>query len=144
MDTQFDLIIIGSGPAGLSAAVYAARAGLSFIVLESAYASGGQVLNTHEVDNYLGLCGMNGFEMGMKFREHAETLGTEFVNKKVSAINNIEEIQKEVVCEDGSVYHAKNIILATGAVPARLDVPGEEEYRGKVNGIWQLSEQGLG
>ncbi len=131
MDTQFDLIIIGSGPAGLSAAVYAARAGLSFIVLESAYASGGQVLNTHEVDNYLGLCGMNGFEMGMKFREHAETLGTEFVNKKVSAINNIEEIQKEVVCEDGSVYHAKNIILATGAVPARLDVPGEEEYRGK-------------
>lgn len=131
MDTQFDLIIIGSGPAGLSAAVYAARAGLSFIVLESAYASGGQVLNTHEVDNYLGLCGINGFEMGMKFREHAETLGTEFVNKKVSAINNIEEIQKEVVCEDGSVYHAKNIILATGAVPARLDVPGEEEYRGK-------------
>lgn len=131
MDTQFDLIIIGSGPSGLSAAVYAARAGLSFIVLESAYASGGQVLNTHEVDNYLGLCGMNGFEMGMKFREHAETLGTEFVNKKVSAINNIEEIQKEVVCEDGSVYHAKNIILATGAVPARLDVPGEEEYRGK-------------
>ena len=131
MDTQFDLIIIGSGPAGLSAAVYAARAGLSFIVLESAYASGGQVLNTREVDNYLGLCGMNGFEMGMKFREHAETLGTEFVNKKVSAINNIEEIQKEVVCEDGSVYHAKNIILATGAVPARLDVPGEEEYRGK-------------
>lgn len=131
METQFDLIIIGSGPAGLSAAVYAARAGVSFIVLEAAYSSGGQVLNTHEVDNYLGLCGMNGFEMGMKFREHAETLGAEFVNKKVSVINNIEETQKEIVCEDGSVYYAKNIILATGAVPARLDVPGEEEYRGK-------------
>lgn len=131
METQFDLIIIGSGPAGLSAAVYAARAGVSFIVLEAAYSSGGQVLNTHEVDNYLGLCGMNGFEMGMKFREHAENLGAEFVNKKVSVINNIEETQKEIVCEDGSVYYAKNIILATGAVPARLDVPGEEEYRGK-------------
>lgn len=131
METQFDLIIIGSGPAGLSAAVYAARAGVSFIVLEAAYSSGGQVLNTHEVDNYLGLCGMNGFEMGMKFREHAETLGAEFVHKKVSVINNIEETQKEIVCEDGSVYYAKNIILATGAVPARLDVPGEEEYRGK-------------
>lgn len=131
MDTQFDLIIIGSGPAGLSAAVYAARAGLPFIVLESAYTSGGQVLNTHEVDNYLGLCGMNGFEMGMKFREHAETMGTEFVNKKVSVINNIEATPKEIVCEDGSVYYAKNVILATGAVPARLDVPGEEEYRGK-------------
>lgn len=131
METQFDLIIIGSGPAGLSAAVYAARAGLSFIVLESAYTSGGQVLNTHEVDNYLGLCGMNGFEMGMKFREHAETMGTEFVNKKVSVINNIEATPKEIVCEDDSVYYAKNVILATGAVPARLDVPGEEEYRGK-------------
>lgn len=131
METQFDLIIIGSGPAGLSAAVYAARAGVSFIVLEAAYSSGGQVLNTHEVDNYLGLCGMNGFEMGMKFREHAETLGAEFVHKKVSVINNIEETQKEIVCEDGSVYYAQNIILATGAVPARLDVPGEEEYRGK-------------
>lgn len=131
MDTQFDLIIIGSGPAGLSAAVYAARAGLPFIVLESAYTSGGQVLNTHEVDNYLGLCGMNGFEMGMKFREHAETMGTEFVNKKVSVINNIEATPKEIVCEDGSVYYAKNVILATGAVPVRLDVPGEEEYRGK-------------
>lgn len=131
METQFDLIIIGSGPAGLSAAVYAARAGVSFIVLEAAYSSGGQVLNTHEVDNYLGLCGMNGFEMGMKFREHAETLGAAFVNKKVGVINNIEETQKEIVCEDGSVYYAKNIILATGAVPARLDVPGEEEYRGK-------------
>lgn len=131
MDTQFDLIIIGSGPAGLSAAVYAARAGLSFIVLEAAYTSGGQVLNTHEVDNYLGLFGMNGFEMGMKFREHAEALGTEFVNKKVSAVNNIETTQKEIVCEDGAVYYAKNVILATGAVPARLDVPGEEEYRGK-------------
>ena len=131
METQFDLVIIGSGPAGLSAAVYAARAGLSFIVLEANYTSGGQVLNTHEVDNYLGFWSIDGFEMGMKFREHAEKMGAEFVNKKVCAINNIEETEKEIVCEDGTVLHTKNIIVATGAVPSRLNVPGEEEYRGK-------------
>lgn len=131
METGFDLVIIGSGPAGLSAAVYAARAGLSFVVLEANYASGGQVLNTHEVDNYLGIYGIGGFEMGMKFREHAEKMGAVFINKRVSAINNIEETEKEIVCEDGTVYHAKNIILATGAHPSPLNVPGEEEFRGK-------------
>ncbi|MCM1466722.1 MAG: thioredoxin-disulfide reductase [Alistipes sp.] len=131
MEAQLDLVIIGSGPAGLSAAVYAARAGLSFLVLEANYASGGQVLNTHEVDNYLGFWGIGGFELGMKFREHAEKLGTEFINKKVCALNNIEETEKEIVCEDGTVYHAKNIIVATGAVPSLLNVQGEEEYKGK-------------
>lgn len=131
MEAQLDLVIIGSGPAGLSAAVYAARAGLSFLVLEANYASGGQVLNTHEVDNYLGFWGSGGFDLGMKFREHAEKLGAEFVNKKVCALNNIEETEKEIVCEDGTVYRAKNIIVATGAVPSQLNVRGEEAYKGK-------------
>ncbi len=131
MGEVLDVIIIGAGPAGLSAAVYAARAGLSFLVLESAYMSGGQVLNTHEVDNYLGFCGVNGFDLGMKFREHANMLGVQFVNKKVSAVNNIEETEKEILCEDGTCYHAKNIIFATGAVPSFLNVPGEEKYKGK-------------
>lgn len=130
MEKILDVVIVGSGPAGLSAAVYAARAGLSFLVLEANYASGGQVLNTYEVDNYLGFYGVNGFDLGMKFREHAEKLGAQFVNKKVSAIN-IEETLKEIVCEDGTSYHTKNVILATGAVSTRLNVPGEEEFKGK-------------
>ena len=74
---MYDLIIIGSGPAGLSAAIYAKRAGLELLVLEKAPMSGGQVLNTYEVDNYLGMPGMNGFDMGMQFREHADKLGIE-------------------------------------------------------------------
>ncbi len=61
---MYDLIIIGSGPAGLSAAVYGKRAGLDLVVLEKNPMSGGQVLNTYEVDNYLGMPGMNGFEIG--------------------------------------------------------------------------------
>ena len=82
----YDLIIIGSGPAGLSAAVYGMRAGLKLLVLEQNVMSGGQVLNTYEVDNYLGLPGINGFDLGMKFKEHAQKMGAEFVQTVVKAI----------------------------------------------------------
>ena len=75
---MYDLIIIGSGPAGLSAAVYGKRAGLNLLVLEKNPMSGGQVLNTYEVDNYLGMPGADGFDMGMQFRQHAYKLGVEF------------------------------------------------------------------
>ena len=78
MEKTYDLIIIGSGPAGLSAAIYAQRAGLDTLVLEKEYISGGQVVNTAEVDNYPGLPGMNGYELGMKFRSHADALEAKF------------------------------------------------------------------
>ena len=77
---MYDLIIIGSGPAGLSAAVYGKRAGMDLLVVEMAPMSGGQVLNTYEVDNYLGMPGINGFDMGMQFREHVDKLGVEFLS----------------------------------------------------------------
>lgn len=130
MENVFDVIIIGSGPAGLSSAVYAARGGLNFLVLEALYASGGQVLNTSEVDNYLGFHNVNGFELGMKFREHADALGAKFVTTKVTSLS-VEGDVKEVTCEDGTVYYAKNIVLATGAVASQLNVEGEERLRGK-------------
>ena len=75
---MYDLIIIGSGPAGLSAAIYGKRAGLDLLVVEQAPMSGGQVLNTYEVDNYLGMPGINGFDMGVQFRDHADKLGVKF------------------------------------------------------------------
>ena len=77
---MYDLIIIGSGPAGLSAAIYGKRAGLDLLVVEQAPMSGGQVLNTYEVDNYLGMPGINGFDMGVQFRDHADKLGEKLVN----------------------------------------------------------------
>ena len=83
---MYDLIIIGSGPAGLSAAVYGKRAGLELLVLEKAPMSGGQILNTYEVDNYLGLPGINGFDMGMQFRAHADKLGVDFREAEVTEI----------------------------------------------------------
>jgi len=132
---MFDTIIIGSGPAGLSAAVYAVRAGLKFIVLEKNPMSGGQVLDTYEVDNYLGLPGINGFDMGMKFREHAEKLGATFVNDEVVSIDIIEKGDDThapnilVKCKNAE-YNSKTIILATGASHRLLGAKGEDKLRG--------------
>ena len=125
---MYDLIIIGSGPAGLSAAVYGKRAGLNLLVVEKAPMSGGQVLNTYEVDNYLGMPGMNGFDMGMQFRAHADKLGVEFKEAEVKNVRPGGQLMT-VVTTDGEL-EARTVILATGAVHAHLNVPGEEELSG--------------
>lgn len=125
---MYDLIIIGSGPAGLSAAVYGKRAGLNLVVLESAPMSGGQVLNTYEVDNYLGMPGMNGFDMGMQFRAHADRLGVEFREAEVTSLKD--NGGSKTVFTRGEALEAKTVILATGAVHAHLNIPGEEELAG--------------
>lgn len=125
---MYDLIIIGSGPAGLGAAIYGKRAGLDLLVIEKNPMSGGQVLTTYEVDNYLGLPGINGFDMGMKFREHADKLGATFVEAEVISIN-IEDNVKYVQTDAGD-YEAKALILAMGAHHAHLGVKGEEELAG--------------
>ncbi len=126
---MYDVIIIGSGPAGLSAAIYAKRAGLRLLVLDKSPMSGGQVLNTYEVDNYLGMPGMDGFDMGMRFREHADKLGVEFQASSVLSIEDCGE-GKQVHTRAGTL-ETRTIILATGAFHAMLDVPGEEKLKGK-------------
>lgn len=125
----YDLIIVGAGPAGMSAAVYGKRAGLDLLVIEKNPMGGGQVLNTYEVDNYLGLPGINGFDMGMAFQKHAKDLGAQFATATVSELKLAGEI-KEVVTNKGT-YEAKTVILALGAHHAHLEVPGEEQFAGK-------------
>ena len=127
---MYDLIIIGSGPAGLSAAVYGKRAGLNLLVIEEKPMGGGQILNTYEVDNYLGMPGMNGFDMGMKFKGHADAAGAEFKTASVKEIQD-EGDRKIVRTADGTSYEARTLILATGAEHRMLGVSGEEKYRGK-------------
>ncbi|MBO5473921.1 MAG: FAD-dependent oxidoreductase [Lachnospiraceae bacterium] len=129
-NNTYDLIIIGSGPAGLSAAVYGMRAGLNLLVLEQNPMSGGQVLNTYEVDNYLGMPGSNGFDLGMKFKEHAQAMGVPFRKGAATAFAERDGI-KQVETADGAVYEARALILAMGAEHALLNVPGEQEYKGK-------------
>ncbi len=125
---MFDVIIIGSGAAGLSAGVYAKRAGMDLLVIEKSPMSGGQILNTYEVDNYLGLPGINGFDMGMKFREHADKLEVPFKESEVLEIKDLGD--KKIVRTDKEELETKSIILATGAHHALLGVPGEEELSG--------------
>lgn len=128
MEKIYDLIIIGSGPAGLSAAIYAQRARLETLIIEKEYVSGGQVVNTYEVDNYPGLPGVSGFELGMKFREHADKLDAQFVTEEVTSII-IEGNQKKVVT-DKQTHITKSLIIATGAKHRELGVPGEKELSG--------------
>lgn len=123
-----DIMIIGSGPAGLSAAIYAKRAGLDAAVLEKAPMSGGQVLTTYEVDNYPGLPGIGGFELGMKFREHADRMQVEFIEEEVERIEDAGDYKK-VITKQGE-HEARTVLLATGAVHAKLGIPGEDELAG--------------
>ena len=126
---ELDLIIIGGGPAGLSAAVYAARAELNFVVLEKEPMSGGQIINTYEVDNYLGLAGINGFDLAIKFKEHCEKLGVIFQTGMIKEIET-EGLEKKVVLSDGTTMTAKTLLLATGAKHRMLGVKGEKELTG--------------
>ncbi|MDR2889208.1 MAG: FAD-dependent oxidoreductase [Lachnospiraceae bacterium] len=147
-----DLIIIGSGPAGLSAAVYAKRAALDTLVLDASPVSGGQVLNTYEVDNYLGLPGISGYDMGMKFKEHADRLGCEFAEATVTSIERICGVDKVdldrvgtselraagrpetecrfIVRSENGDFETRALIIASGASHARLGVPGEDALVG--------------
>lgn len=127
---MYDLIIIGAGPAGLSAAVYGMRTGLTLMVVEQTPMGGGQVVDTSEVDNYLGLPGTNGFELGQKFRQHADALGAVFQSGRVVSIHDGKD-RKVVETADGAKYEARALILAGGAVHAKLGVPGEDTFRGQ-------------
>ena len=129
MEQIYDLIIVGSGPAGLGAAIYAQRAELKTLVIEKEMVSGGQVLTTYEVDNYAGLPGMNGFDLGMKFREHADKLGAEFKEDTVLRI--------EVCGEGGETLDAQRgggqrggAERDSGAHHRKLGAAGEERLTG--------------
>lgn len=125
----YDVIVIGSGPAGLAAAIYAKRAELNLIVIEKAGLSGGQIINTYEVDNYPGTPGISGFDLGVKFREHADQLKATFITGEVTDFALNGEI-KLVTLDDGKQYKAKSVIIATGGAPRHLNVEGEEKLAG--------------
>lgn len=123
---MYDLIIIGSGPGGMTAAMYAARANLKVLLLEQG-APGGQMNNTAEVENYPGYGSIMGPELSMKMYEPLEALGVENAYGIVQTIENGEDSIKKVVTED-TTYESKTIIIATGAIHRELGVPGEQEY----------------
>lgn len=125
---MYDVIIIGAGPAGLTAAIYAKRAMLNALLIEKNYMGGGQIINTYEVDNYPGLPGINGFDLGQKMSEHADKFEVEKVTTDVLSLE-VSDAVKKVVTDEGT-FEGRTLIIATGNSPAKLNVPGEEEFTG--------------
>ncbi len=126
---MYDIIIIGAGPAGLTAAIYGRRAEKSVLVIEKGV-FGGQVTFSPKIENYPGFGELTGTELADKMVEHAISLGAEFEMETVTAIRDGEI--KEVQTENGT-FQGKTVIIATGAAHRHLGVEGEEKYLG--NGI---------
>ena len=127
---MLDILIIGSGPAGLSAAIYAKRANLDVVVAEKVYYGTGQIAESNMVDNYLGFSGIGGFELGEKFREHAVSLGVTFKNGDARHFEFADGIWK-VHFKNGDIIETKTVIYAAGAVHRHLEIAGENEFSGK-------------
>ena len=124
-----DLIIIGGGPAGLTAAIYAGRAAITPLVLAGA-APGGQIVTTNLVENYPGFPeGINGFDLAFAFQQQAQRFGAEMVQEAVSRVDF--SVRPFVVETHDQAYEARAVIIATGAFPRRLGIPGEHEFFGQ-------------
>ena len=129
MNKNYDVIVIGGGPAGYTAALYTSRAGLSTLVIEKLYA-GGQMTQTTQIDNYPGFHEqIDGFTLGMNMQLGAQRFGVETVNEEVLSVQ-LEGSEKAIQTSEG-VYTAKAVIIATGAGHKHLGIPKEEELTGR-------------
>lgn len=126
---EYDVAIIGGGPAGLAAAVYAARGGMKTVIFEKALV-GGQITTTADVENYPGFeDNISGFDIADKMRKQAEKFGTEIKQENIKSIQS--DNFYKVVETDSNKYNVKSVILATGANPRKLGVQGEAKYTGR-------------
>ena len=131
-----DVIIIGGGPAGITAAIYGKRSGLKVNIIEKGII-GGNIANTHLIENYPALMGISGFDFSMKLEKHLKDLEIDFNVETVLNISRNESLSNELglnvfeIETNKNKYFAKNIIISTGTVPKSLNIPGEQEYYGK-------------
>lgn len=129
MERQYDLVIIGAGPAGMSAAIYGSRAGLRVAMLEMG-APGGKLMKTAEISNWPGIIETNGAKLASDMFEHSTTFGAEYLYGNVKRVED-QGAWKHVICEDDEVYVAKAIIVATGTQERMMNIPGEEKNIGR-------------
>ncbi len=127
---MIDVAIIGAGTAGLTAAIYARRAGSSVTVFEGE-APGGQIINTPEIDNFPGLPGVSGYEYANKLFEQAQALGAEFVFDKVKVAEGSLEEGFRLTTEYGTLCEAKTVIIASGVKRREMGLAGEQEFTGR-------------
>lgn len=127
--SKYDLVVIGAGPAGLTAAIYGVRANLRVLLLDQ-LAPGGQIINTNEIENYPGVGKVNGAQLALQMFEHATELGVEFDYKTVTKVEVKDGIKMIHTEESEEVIEALTVIVATGTRPRTLNVPGEEDFTG--------------
>ncbi len=127
---EFDLIIVGGGPAGLCAALYAGRGMLKAVLLERGV-PGGELLNTEWIDDYPGFEHVLGRELAQKMADHAVKFGADIRQENVESISRRDDGIFEVATMGGVTYQAPAVILTAGGTPTKLDVPGELEYAGR-------------
>ena len=127
---DYDVIIVGAGPAGMTAALYTGRSMLKTVVLERG-ASGGELLNTEAIEDYPGFEHIEGWDLAQKFESHAKKFGAEFVQDTVVTLQKLEDHTFEAKTDSGAVYRAKTAIITSGGTPIKLGIPGEVEYAGK-------------
>ena len=127
---RYDVIIVGAGPAGMTAALYAGRAMLNAIVLERGIA-GGELLNTELVEDYPGFESVLGHELAQKFESHARKFGAHFETGTVTRVKKRDDCVFEVTTDAEKTYTAPTVIVTAGGTPIKLNVPGEIEYAGK-------------
>src|SRR5712664_298722 len=126
----YDVVIVGAGPAGLCAALYAGRGMLNAVTIERG-APGGELLNTDLIEDYIGFESIKGWELAQKMAEHAKKFGAEIVTDTVERIRKTADGWFDVLTARGKSYHAPAVILTAGGTPVKLGVPGEQEYAGK-------------
>src|SRR3989442_3157879 len=126
----YDVIIVGAGPAGLCAAMYAGRGMLKALTIERG-APGGELLNADLIEDYIGFESIKGWELAQKMAEHAKKFGAEIVTDTVEKVRKTEDGWFEVATARGKTYRAPAVILTAGGTPIKLGVPGEKEYAGK-------------
>ncbi|MCH4207335.1 MAG: FAD-dependent oxidoreductase [Solobacterium sp.] len=130
--SDYDVIIIGAGPAGMTASIYATRADMKVLMLDR-LSPGGQIINTNYIQNYTGVGSINGAELAMKMFEHTQELNVPFDYKTVTSIED-NGTEKIVHClEEDASYSCRAVIVATGTTPRCLNITGEEQF--KANGI---------
>ena len=130
LSREYDVIIVGAGPAGMTAAMYAGRSMLRTLVLERGI-SGGELLNTEIIEDYPGFEHIEGWDLAQKFESHAKKFGAEFVQETVLTLEKVADGNFEATTESGAVYRAPAAIVTAGGTPIKLGIPGELEYAGK-------------
>lgn len=128
---DYDVVIIGAGPAGMCAGMYAGRSMLKTVVLEQGL-PGGELLNTEVIEDYIGFEHILGWELAEKFNAHAVKFGAEIrTSVRVEHVRKIADGTFETIVENGDVYRSPAVIITAGGTPVKLEVPGEVEYAGK-------------